>query len=766
MEKIDMSHNSLPDFEYSPIPTVSSNGNSNIRVLQILPSPYSHSSINTTLVNATLGESEPYEALSYCWGDASVKVPITVNGKKFDVTTNLFAAMQKLRKTDVNRRIWIDAICINQNDNDEKNTQVRLMREIYQKTERCLVWLGEFRNAKPVTTMFDLIRKGRELKSASDIKNLPPKDKYRFWESLGLLDIDDSAWETVNDIMTAPWWNRVWVIQEITFPKEVMVFCGDEEWDWDEMVELGKFVMGSSSWVSFDDGNLNININWGGLKQLSDMRSEKIQPLHKLLLAFRGRGATDPRDNIFALLSMDFDQGEITVPLRAADLWARYMEKSYDLDEFSDKFLKTPLKDLSEKDYSMSFRVLKAFLRAKEAYTKYCSAYGINFVLEGSELRREQDSSPLLESVNNRRSQGNDLRRKMRHSNPIDSIRLPGNGTQSTPHESPSEEQSLHADYNMDIARVYTMTMQRLLYDGTDLDLLIEIDHSLANTYGLPSWVIDWTVSDVLIGRYDIRTQYSATCDSQLSGPPEMSGTEIRLEGYQVETIRHISQSLLIYGYGEDIPSYLKWKEFITEILGDVVTAEELERIFYETILGRTQLSSDRINRFEKVIQIIMEAESEEERKFMSGRLLEEHKSASRDLAFSAMNCENREIIVTDKGKVGLAPATAAIGDRIFLFRGGCMPFVLREKEWKGKEREVEEGPPKQVTEQDLMLEVMKTILEIKNIETTSPDESPDAMQNEQGKASKWELIGNCYINGMMDGEEWVESRCDDVTLV
>lgn len=54
-------------------------------------------------------------------------------------------------------------------------------------------------------------------------------------------------------------------------------------------------------------------------------------------------------------------------------------------------------------------------------------------------------------------------------------------------------------------------------------------------------------------------------------------------------------------------------------------------------------------------------------------------------------------------------------------------------------EEQLEEGPPKQVTEQDLMLEIAKTILEIWNIETTSPDESLDVMQNKQGKASKWD---------------------------
>lgn len=131
------------------------------------------------------------------------------------------------------------------------------------------------------------------------------------------------------------------------------------------------------------------------------MRSERIQPLHELLLAFRARDAMDPRDNIFALLSMDFDRGKITVPLRAAHLWIKYMEKSNTLNEYRDKFLTTPRKDLSEKDYSMSFRALKAFQHAEEPYTKYTSASGTNFV-EGSELRRGKDSLPLVESLNNR----------------------------------------------------------------------------------------------------------------------------------------------------------------------------------------------------------------------------------------------------------------------------------------------------------------------------------------------------------------------------
>lgn len=59
----------------------------------------------------------------------------------------------------------------------------------------------------------------------------------------------------------------------------------------------------------------------------------------------------------------------------------------------------------------------------------------------------------------------------MRHWDTIDSIRLPGNDTRSTSHDSPSEGQSLLADYNMDIARTYIIAMQKLIYNASDLDL-------------------------------------------------------------------------------------------------------------------------------------------------------------------------------------------------------------------------------------------------------------------------------------------------------
>jgi hypothetical protein len=72
--------------------------------------------------------STAYEALSYRWGDPLDTQPIVCEGKRFNATTNLYLALHRLRyEAEEPRRIWIDAICINQMDVAERNQQVALM---------------------------------------------------------------------------------------------------------------------------------------------------------------------------------------------------------------------------------------------------------------------------------------------------------------------------------------------------------------------------------------------------------------------------------------------------------------------------------------------------------------------------------------------------------------------------------------------------------------------------------------------------------------
>jgi hypothetical protein len=84
----------------------------------------------------------PYEALSYVWGDRADPREISCNGVSMEVTRNLFDALAAIRLRTASRWLWVDAICINQEDLEERNYQVARMGSIYRKADRVLIWLG------------------------------------------------------------------------------------------------------------------------------------------------------------------------------------------------------------------------------------------------------------------------------------------------------------------------------------------------------------------------------------------------------------------------------------------------------------------------------------------------------------------------------------------------------------------------------------------------------------------------------------------------
>jgi hypothetical protein len=135
------SHSASPTMEqstntfiYQPLQT----SPQQFRLASIQPGPFS-SPINCTLHYANLKDSPPFEALSYVWGDAQDTLPIFLDGHVFNVTTNLESALRHLRWEDTARTFWIDAICINQHDAQERGHQVMFMGEFYRAAEQTTV---------------------------------------------------------------------------------------------------------------------------------------------------------------------------------------------------------------------------------------------------------------------------------------------------------------------------------------------------------------------------------------------------------------------------------------------------------------------------------------------------------------------------------------------------------------------------------------------------------------------------------------------------
>ena len=112
-----------------------------VRLLQLLPGT-GDDPVRCKLVVRRVTAFSKYEALSYTWGGVETAETMTVNGLPHNITTNLWAALWYLRHKSRRRRLWVDAVCIDQTNLSERASQVMEMGQIYRNAERVLLWLG------------------------------------------------------------------------------------------------------------------------------------------------------------------------------------------------------------------------------------------------------------------------------------------------------------------------------------------------------------------------------------------------------------------------------------------------------------------------------------------------------------------------------------------------------------------------------------------------------------------------------------------------
>ncbi|KZL70801.1 heterokaryon incompatibility protein [Colletotrichum tofieldiae] len=150
-----------------------------------------------------------YGALSYTWGDQTVKVPIIMNGQVVLVGQSLEAALRALSSDPdyiEGLRIWADAICINQKDLEERNLQVKRMRMIYGKALIVSIWLGAVPDTAipDMAQLHELIVKSTDKEAASDLLEVAQADPEK----------KETIRRAIDVVVKKTYWTRVWVIQE------------------------------------------------------------------------------------------------------------------------------------------------------------------------------------------------------------------------------------------------------------------------------------------------------------------------------------------------------------------------------------------------------------------------------------------------------------------------------------------------------------------------------------------------------------------------
>lgn len=296
------------EFPYIPL----SDLKSCFRLVILNPASDVSSSIHCEVLNASLDCVCEYEALSYVWGEIKAQSPIYLRHASSDdkpletesfeffTTLNLEAALRALRLRGQPRTLWIDSICIDQGNLRERNQQVRLMGQIYQKCTRDVLWLG---------SETDKIRRAMDL-----VKKLASNTQ----ESVKLSELREDEWGDIEAMIGAnPAWNRIWIVQELYFAPKILLFCHGQSLDWGivvDMLENNKEFQ--DIWINqaesqvFKDAHRcfnSITIFHTMRHKLSAARGLFDRNLMSVVLTFGNWGATQTVDKIYGVLNLAED---------------------------------------------------------------------------------------------------------------------------------------------------------------------------------------------------------------------------------------------------------------------------------------------------------------------------------------------------------------------------------------------------------------------------------------------------------------------------
>ncbi len=253
--------------------------------------------VTLSLYPASLQDKPNYEALSYTWGDSKKRKEIRCNGQSATVPKNLYTALQNLRLPERHRTLWVDAICINQRDNSEKSSQIRIMPHIYQMAQTVLVWIGKADD--------------RTRRTFSEVRRLAATPKA---DTDPIYSSDGGAFSGISrdlsSMLLRDWFKRIWVVQEVSVCRKVIVVCGALSIDWDDLSAAvflvavpGKVVDGwkKTSYTIFE--------------QRRDFDTSKRPHLSQLIVRHQDCLATKAEDKIYALLGLadEASQHQITI---------------------------------------------------------------------------------------------------------------------------------------------------------------------------------------------------------------------------------------------------------------------------------------------------------------------------------------------------------------------------------------------------------------------------------------------------------------------
>lgn len=283
-----------------------------IRLLTVVPGD-EDALIVCKIHHASLTTRPAYKALSYVWGSQpSGGEVLQLEDVEVPATKNLIDALRRIRQSTGGESacLWVDALCINQDDVAERSQQVSIMHEIYSSAERVVIWLGEAGDGSD--DAFDSLPAMVGLPEEGD-RSVDDDHRVSVMRQCSSFFIGLSG--------QRPWFSRIWILQELALASEdPLVLCGSKSapWStlmsaWDEIATRHFAEIGLSAPRSIDDppsdeeagGFSRPGMKMDSLHELrTAFRKEGGLSLRQLLLMSRTSDSTDPRDRVYGLLGM------------------------------------------------------------------------------------------------------------------------------------------------------------------------------------------------------------------------------------------------------------------------------------------------------------------------------------------------------------------------------------------------------------------------------------------------------------------------------
>ena len=153
-------------------------------------------------------------------------VEITIDRETCDINANLASALRHLRMTTSARNLWVDALCIDQQNLQERGEQLSQMDKIYQSADTVQIWLGPAADGSD-----DAMPLAESIWQYKFLFGCDPMEIFKHGDMNARIHVLNRL-EKLTILLSRPWFTRRWVVQELALARKAVVHCGGRTVDW------------------------------------------------------------------------------------------------------------------------------------------------------------------------------------------------------------------------------------------------------------------------------------------------------------------------------------------------------------------------------------------------------------------------------------------------------------------------------------------------------------------------------------------------------